>query len=81
MKENELPTCPVAGWEIGPVQAMQSVVMRIDYLTHPMQPASAANQTPTLVLTAQAAIELSEALRKHAQLAMQGSHGDGLQKH
>ena len=42
MKDNELPTCPVAGWEIGPVQAMQSGIMRIDYLTHPMQPASAA---------------------------------------
>jgi BssS protein family len=81
MKNEEIATCPVAGWEIGPVQAMQSVMVRLDYLTHAMQSADAPNHTPTLVLTAQAALELGEALKKHAQLAMQGSQGAGLPKH
>jgi hypothetical protein len=81
MKNEELPTCPVEGWDIGLAKGMQSVIFRLTYSAHPLQSADAPIQTPTMALNAQIAIELSEALKKYALLAMQGSHGDGLTKH
>lgn len=77
----EIPLSPVAGWQIAPISAHQAVMLRLDYLTHAMQPKEQAHQTPYLALNAAQALELSEALRKHAVLAMQGTPGAGLPKH
>lgn len=78
---NNTPLAPVAGWQIGPITAYQGVMLRLDYMTHAMQRADEAHQTPHLLLNAAQALELSEALKKHATLAMQGILGDQLPKH
>ena len=80
MKKEEMASCPVVGWDIG-VANMQSVIFRLTYSAHALQSGDAPIQTPTMVLSAQIALELSEALKKHAALAMQAPHGDGLTKH
>ncbi len=80
MKE-EIPLSPVSGWQTGPIAAYEAVMLRFDYLTHVTQRPDEAQQTPHLVLTAAQALELSEALKKHAQFAMQGTPGAGLPKH
>jgi hypothetical protein len=77
----ETPLAPVAGWQIAPISAHQLVMLRLDYLTHATQRTDEAHQTPHLALTAAQAQELSEALRKHAALATQGTPGAGLSKH
>jgi hypothetical protein len=81
MNNKEISTCTVEGWKIGLMTSTQSVIFQLDYSVHALQSASAPSQTPTLVLTAQAAIELSEALLRNAHAAMQGSHGAGHLKH
>lgn len=53
----------------------------LDYLTHATQQPDEAQTTPKMAMTAAMALELSEALKKHAELAMQGSHGAGMPKH
>ena len=77
----EIPLAPVTGWQIAPISAYQAVMLRLDFLTHAMQQPDEAQQTPHLALTAEQALELSEALKKHAALAMQGTLGAGLPKH
>lgn len=81
MKKEEAITCPVEGWDIGLVKGMQSVIFRLTYSAHALQRGDAPIQTPTMVLTAQIALDLSEALKKHEQLALQEPHGDGHTKH
>ncbi len=81
MKNEEISTCSVEGWQVGLIASTQSVIFRIDYSTHALQSGLAPDQTPALVLTAQAAIELSEALQRNARAAMLGSHGAGQTKH
>lgn len=56
-------------------------MLRLDYLTHATQRPDEAQQTPQLVMTAAQALELSEALKKHAALAMQGTPGAGIARH
>jgi len=80
-RKDEIPLSPVAGWTVGPIQAYQAVMLRLDYLTHPMQRADEAHQTPNLVLNAAQALELSEVLKKHAESVMQGKPGTGMPKH
>ena len=70
MNEEEIGLAPVAGWEVAPIAQMQAVIFRLDYLTHVTQKPDEAQQTPRMVLTAAAALELSEALKKHAELVM-----------
>jgi hypothetical protein len=77
----EIPLAPVAGWQIAPISAYQAVMLRLEYLTHATQQPEQAHQTPHLVLNAAQALELSEALKKHAALATQGTPGAGLPKH
>ena len=80
--EREIPTCPVAGWQIGPVSALQAVMVRLDYLTHATQAAQEANQSPQYVLTDAQARELADALRKHAALSESGGpQGAGFPQH
>ncbi len=79
--KDEIPLAPVAGWQIAAIKAYQAVMLSLDYLTHVTQPPEQAHQTPRLVLNAPQALELSEALKKYAELAMQGKPGAGLQKH
>lgn len=57
------------------------VMLRLDFLTHATQGLEEPQQTPRFVLTAAVALELSEALKKHAQLALQGSLGAGQDRH
>ena len=79
--KDSIPLSPVSGWQLAPLQAYQAVMLRLDYLTHATQQAGEAHQTPHLALTAAQALELSEALRKHAALAQQGTPGAALPKH
>lgn len=81
MKTEEIPLSPVAGWDIAPISAYAAVMLRLDYLTHATQRPDEAHQTPQLVMNAAQALELSEALKKHAALAMQGIPGAGLPRH
>jgi biofilm regulator BssS len=81
MKNEEIPLSPIAGWNVAPISAYEAVMLRLDYLTHATQRPEEAQQTPQLVMTAAQALELSETLRKHAALAIQGTPGAGLPKH
>lgn len=56
-------------------------MLRPDYLTYATQRPDEAQQTPQLVMTAAQALELSDVLKKHAALSMQGTPGAGLPKH
>lgn len=81
MKNEEIPLSPIAGWNVAPISAYEAVMLRLDYLTHATQHPDEAQQTPQLVMTAAQALELSEALKKHAALAMQGTPGYGIARH
>lgn len=81
MSQDDIPLLPVAGWEVAPISAYQAVMLRLAFLSHPMQRPDEAQQTPHFVLNAQQALELSEVLKKHAALATQGTPGEGLSKH
>ena len=81
MEQKEIGLAPVVSWEVGPIGAMHAVIFRLDYLTHATQQPSEAQSTPTMVLTSAMALEMSEALKKHAALAKGGTLGDGLPKH
>lgn len=81
MKNEEIGLAPLAGWQIAPIGAAQAVMLCLDYLTHATQQPDEAQTTPKMVMTAAMALELSEALKKHAELAMQGTHGAGQPKH
>lgn len=80
-EKDSIALAPVAGWQIAPISAYQAVMLRLDYLTHSTQRPEEAHQTPQFALTAAQALELSEALKKHAALAMQGTPGAGLTSH
>ncbi|MFC7408732.1 hypothetical protein [Hydrogenophaga atypica] len=78
----DIPLAPIAGWTTGPIPAYGAVILRLDYLLHPTQQPSEALQTPHFVLTAAQALELSEALKKHAAALKDGPpEGTGLPKH
>lgn len=82
MNEKDIPLAPIAGWTTGPVPAYGAVILRLDYLTHPMQQIDEATQSPHFLLTAAQALELSEALKKHAAGLQDGPpQGTGLPKH
>ncbi len=81
MNDEEIGLAPLAGWQVAPIPDLQAVMLRLDFLTHATQRPEEAQQTPRLVLTAAMALELSAALQKHAQLAMQATHGAGQKRH
>ena len=80
-EKDSIALAPVAGWQIAPISAYEAVMLRLDYLTHAMQRPDEAHQTPHFSMTAAQALELSEALKKHAALATQGTPGAGLPSH
>ena len=77
----EISLAPLAGWQVAPITAYGAVMLRLDFLTHATQRPEEAQTTPNLVLTVAQALELSEALKKHAALAMQGKPGEGMPQH
>lgn len=81
MNKEEIGLAPITGWDVGPIAQMQAVILRLDYLTHATQRQDEAQTTPKMVMTAALALELSEALKKHAQLAMQATPGAGQPRH
>jgi len=82
MSQEEIPLNPIAGWQVGPISAHRAVMLRLDFLTHPMQRPDEAHQTPQLVLTAPQAQELAEALQRAAGRATSGGpEGAGVPKH
>ncbi len=82
MKQDEVALAPIAGWTLVPLSSVGAVMLHVDYLVHSMQSIDDALQTPRLVMTSLQALELSDALRKHAQFLDSGPpEGFGLTKH
>jgi hypothetical protein len=82
MKKDEVALAPIAGWTLVPLSSVGAVMLHVDYLLHPMQSVDDALQTPRLVMTGPQALELSDALRRHAHLLDSGLPlGTGLTKH
>lgn len=81
MNDEQIGLAPLVGWQLAPVAGLHAVMLRLDFLTHATQGLEEPQQTPRFVLTAAVALELSEALKKHAQLALQGSLGAGQDRH
>ena len=79
--QEEITLSPVVGWQVGPIQAYEAVMLRLDFLSHALQRADEAHPSPNFVLTAAQALELSETLKKHAGVATQGTPGNGVPKH
>lgn len=65
--ENEIPLCPITGWSIGPVKALEMVTLKLGYITNPMQPVDSPNESPHFVITAAMASELATALQRAVQ--------------
>jgi hypothetical protein len=66
----------------GPVAAYDGVILRLDFLTHPMQPPSEATPGLNHILSRKQALELIEMLTSAVQrLGSGASQGAGLPKH
>jgi len=82
MNQDEVALAPIAGWTMVPLSSVGAVMLHVDYVLHPMQSVDDALQTPRLVMTGLQALELSDALRRHAALLESGAPlGFGLTKH
>lgn len=63
MNSDDIPLAPVAGWLIGSIAEQRAVILRIDYLTHPMQVLEESHRSPTYVLTETQCAQLITALQ------------------
>lgn len=80
--EPRIPLAPVAGWEIGPIPAANAVMIRLGYVTHPLQTAAEAQQSPRFALAAQQCRELIAALQTALDRLDGGEQeGSGLPRH
>jgi hypothetical protein len=79
---DDIPLAPIAGWSCSLIPSMGAVMLRLSYLTHPLQKVEEANESPHFVLTPKQAQELSELLQRSLQALARGpAEGSGLPKH
>lgn len=60
MKQDDLALCPVTTYVVAPIQAYGAVLMRLDFLSHPMQDPKEAHQGRNYLLTVAEARKLAQ---------------------
>ena len=65
--ESEVSVFPVAGWSLAPIKAYEAVMLRLDYLTNPLQPPEEALHSPNFLILAPQVKELIEVLQRTLQ--------------
>jgi len=65
--EDEIHICPITGWSIGPVKALEVVTLKLGFITNAMQPLDEANESPIFAITPKQALELADALQRTVQ--------------
>ena len=80
--QDDIPLCPISGWDIRALEGHKAVMIRLDFLAHPMQPLGQAIHSPIYVLTADRCRELAQriVLVLH-QLESGAPEGTGLPTH
>ncbi len=64
---NDEPTFPVAGWEISTVPAYEALIIRLSFLSHPLQRVEEADPGRRYILTTKQATELRGMLDRAIQ--------------
>lgn len=59
--------CPVAGWSISPIKALDSIAIKLDFLPRSTSVLGRPNQFPKYVLTVEQATELAETITRTLQ--------------
>jgi hypothetical protein len=78
----EIPLAPICGWEVAPISAYNAITVRLQYLTHNLQPISEAHTSPMYVLLAPQCRELIDVLQRKLQVLENGPpEGSGLPRH
>lgn len=65
--ENDLPLFPVAEWDISTIPAYNAVIIRLGFLSHPLQKMEEADPGRRYVLQATQARELRDAIDRALQ--------------
>ncbi|EEW39158.1 hypothetical protein HMPREF0484_4786 [Klebsiella pneumoniae subsp. rhinoscleromatis ATCC 13884] len=74
-KQNDIPTFPVEGWTAGPLPGYDALVLKLQYLSSPMQPIETAHETEFFALTPEMAEALISDLQRHIEtLRTSGVH-------
>ena len=59
--------CPVADWSLGPIKALDSIAIKLEFLPRPTSPLRELDQSPKYVLTVDQAMELAETITRTVQ--------------
>lgn len=65
--ESLLNLCPVAGWTLAPIKALDSVAIKLDFLPRFLPQSGDAEETPRYVLTVDQASELATTIERTVQ--------------
>jgi len=81
-ERDNIPLCPVSGWEVGIVSSLRGVIVRFKILTSALQTPEESQTTQTFVLTATQARDLAASLVDKSHLTESGGpEGAGFPKH
>lgn len=81
-KQDDIPVFPVSGWQVGPLPGYDALVLKLQYLSSPMQQLEEAQETQFFAITPEMAEALISDLQKHIQTVRNsGIHSPEGDKH
>lgn len=64
-KENDIPVFPIAGWQAGPLPGYDALVLKLQFLSSPMQSIEAPQETQFFAITPLQVENLISDLQRH----------------